>query len=145
MNRIKTQTIALLGIVVFILLGCADTKEPAGPDTGVPYFEVVLDPAVIAPQENTKVSLLPTLPLEFEELAGEWVLFESEPDSGFFTDLPTPVVDPNAVGNLFPAVWFTYTGFGGPDTIDVEIFVYVVSQGDQTLAWNSAILSVVGE
>ena len=141
----KILIILFLWIGALILSGCADTKEPAGPDTGVPYFEVVLDPVVIAPQENTKVSLLPTLPLEFEELAGEWVLFESEPDSGFFNDLPTPIVDPNAVGNLTPAVWFTYTGFGGPDTIEVEIFVYVVSQGDQTLAWNSAILSVVSQ
>ena len=132
----------VLAVVACLFMACADSKGPAGPDTGVPYFEVAVTPAVIAPLENSRITLVPTLPLEFEDMEGEWVIFSSDPDTGIFTP-PLTYIDLEAYGNLFEPIWYRYVGFGTPDTLDVEIYAYVVSVSGDTLAWNYTELAIV--
>ena len=140
--RFSTRISFFLALLWF-LIGCADSKQPAGPDTGIPIFNLEADPSVIAPLQNTMLSLTPVLPLEFEELDGEEVLFSALPDSGAFFVNSWSWIDLDAATNLFPEVWYQYTGFGTPDTVKVAIFAHVVSQTEDTLAWDSCLVNVI--
>ncbi len=137
--------ITLLFITAAVcLFGCAGSKEPAGPDTGVPVFDVVVDQPVIAPLENTRVSLQPVLTLDFEQLDGMLVWFRDDPDSGTFGDFPSRYIDISTVDNLNLPIWYQYLGQGGADTIKVKIYAHVVGDYGDTLAWNYTVVNVVG-
>lgn len=140
----RNVSIIVCVIVLGMFWGCAGSKDPVNPETGVPPFDVVLDRSVIAPLENTSISLQPVLSLDFEQLDGMLVWFQDVPDSGSFGDFPTRYVDINKVDNLNLPIWYQYLGFGGPDTIAVRIYAYIVGDYGDTLAWNYTTLDVVG-
>ena len=138
------STIILFAITGLLLLGCADTKDPASPETGIPYFDVIVTPYILAPLENAFIALSPVLTLEFSEMDGALVGFSSVPDSGFFFDFPYSYIDLDADSRISPPVWFRYTGLGSPDTIDIKIYAHVIGMSGDALAWNFAEVKVVG-
>lgn len=126
-------------------MGCGNSKEPNSPETGVPIFDVFLNPEIIIPVgESSNISLSPNLPLDFEAFDGKLVWFSDDPDSGTFGDFPSRYIDVNTNDNLDFPIWYQYVGFGSPDTIEVKIYAHIVGFAGDTLAWNYAILKVVG-
>lgn len=140
---IRLCSVLSLSIAAAVLVGCGGSgKTPAGPDN-VPVFNLNAQPPVIAPQGAAILSLIPTIPLDFEQLEGEVVVFSNEPDSGIFFDQPYSWVDLGAATRLNPEVWYQYIGSGSEDTLDVILYAFVVSQAADTLAWDSCLVSVV--
>ena len=134
MHRLATCCILLI-ILGMALGGCGRDKEPAGPDNGVPVFEVRLEPAEITPPQNAQVKLFATFP-EFNQLDGKMAYFSSSSSDGFFNYHDSSRVSLQAPdgGNLDPSVWYGYIGEGHDltDTVHVSIEDFYGS----VLAWN---------
>lgn len=130
-----------------LVVGCAGSKDPAGPDSGIPPFGINASPPVITPAQNAVLSLTPTLPLDFEDLYGEWIYFSSSSEFGVFTP-PTSstsysLIDPTSQGYLNPQIWFQYAGPIPQDTLDIILYGSVITQLGDTLAWNYCQIVIV--
>ena len=130
-------------LLAFLFSGCAGSKDPIGPDSGIPPFSINVSPPVIAPAQNVVLSLTPTLPLDFEDLYGEWIYFSSSSEYGVFFPDSLSLVDPSEAGYLNPPIWFQYGGPVSQDTLVITLYGYVISQIGNTLAWNTCQLAVV--
>ncbi|MBU0519474.1 hypothetical protein KJ564_11135 [bacterium] len=141
----KTGLLLISLLAIIFVMGCGATKEPNSPETGVPIYDVILDPEIIVPlAENTRIALAANLTLDFESFDGLLVWFRDDPDSGAFGDVPARYIDLDTSDNLNMPIWYQYLGFGSQDTLEVKIYAHVVSMAGDTLAWNYAVLKVVG-
>ncbi|TKJ40024.1 hypothetical protein CEE37_09820 [candidate division LCP-89 bacterium B3_LCP] len=130
-----------------MLSGCTGARETVGPDTGIPPFDLDVSPPIITPSTNAVLSLIQTLPLDFQQLDNKWALFSSDSQYGGFTPFANVHVDiaANGQGYLDPQPWFFYAGPNPPDTLDVIIYAHVATDLGDTLAWNSCIIQVVSD
>ncbi|MBU1882064.1 hypothetical protein KKA08_08510, partial [bacterium] len=144
-HNMKTGLLLISLLAIIFVMGCGATKEPNSPETGVPIYDVILDPEIIVPlAENTRIALAANLTLDFESFDGLLVWFRDDPDSGAFGDVPARYIDLDTSDNLNMPIWYQYLGFGSQDTLEVKIYAHVVSMAGDTLAWNYAVLKVVG-
>jgi hypothetical protein len=142
--RVELTVIGMVWLA-FLLSGCAGSKDPAGPD--MPVFALNAQPPVITPDQNTVLSLTPTLPLDFEDLYGEWIYFSSSSEFGVFTP-PTSstsisLIDPTSEGYLYPQIWFQYGGPALQDTLEIILYGIVITQLGDTLAWNYCQIEII--
>jgi hypothetical protein len=119
---------------VVLLVGCAKDKTPNGPDNGVPIFRLEAETPIIGIGQDTALRLTPVLPLDFENLSGQWVWFTCTPDSGTFTANPSNI-NLSMDGFLNPKCWFLYTGYRS--NVNISLYAWVITLSQDTLAWDS--------